>query len=284
MTPTRRAVADQLLQPTRDEHMTQFDRTTHVHPVQTTDDRAITSSTFQGYLDPSWASLLAVHGGYVASLAVRAAQTMLPDRDVRTVSTTFLRPARVGPVELTLDVLRSGRSFSTLTAHIRQAGQDIAETRVTLLKPPGAGTTWSTKIAQRPAPWQQCVPFQPPPAIAHFDQAQFRIDPATIPTGDAADSRIAGHLRPIETRPIDAAWLVVMGDWFPPTPFRRLTFPTGGISIDYSIHIHRTLPADHNLWLEGVFISDNNTAGIALERGTLAGIPIAETFHTRWTG
>jgi hypothetical protein len=39
--------------------------------------------------------------------------------------------------------------------------------------------------------------------------------------------------------------------------------------------------------LEGVFTTDNSAGGIALERGTLCladGTPVAETFHTRWTG
>ena len=247
------------------------------------------SARFSAYLDPSWGSLLDVHGGYVAAVAVLAAQELLPDRDVRTVSTCFLRPAKPGPADLLLDVLRVGRSFGTVAARVQQAGRDLAAARITLLKPgrPVSANSWSTALVDRPAPRARCVPFRPPPAIAHFAQADFLIDPATIPAGNADDARIAGHIRPAEDRPIDAPWLLVMGDWFPPSPFRRLAFPAGGISIDYTIHIHRTLAADPGRWLEGVFVSAQSHAGIALEHGTLAtpdGVPVAETFHTRWTG
>ena len=40
--------------------------------------------------------------------------------------------------------------------------------------------------------------FTPPPSIRHFEHAELLLDPATVPTGDADDARIAGHVRPIE--------------------------------------------------------------------------------------
>ena len=268
--------------------MTAFDRATRLHP--SSDPRANASTaSFSADLDQSWSSLIGVHGGYVASLTVHAAQLLLPDRVVRTVSTSFLRPAAVGEAEVVLEVLRAGRSFTTLSASVHQAGRTVAVSRITLLNPVDA-LGWAIPMAlDRPAPIDRCLPFEPPPSIAHFGQADFRIDPATIPTSDpqAAEARIAGHVRPLEARPIDARWLVAMGDWFPPSPFRRLAPPAGGISVDYTVHLHRTLPADPDLWLEGAFATTQNAGGIALEHGTLAtpdGVPVAETFHTRWTG
>lgn len=78
----------------------------------------------------------------------------------------------------------------------------------------------------------------------------------------------------------------MIGDWFPPSPFRRHQPPTGGVSIDYTVHVHRVVPADPEMWLEGVFEARTSTAGVALEHGTLStpdGLVVAETFHTRWT-
>lgn len=268
--------------------MTAFDRTTVVHPSPTPGSAATTTS-FTADLDVTWSSLIGVHGGYVASLTVHAAQLLLPDREVRTVSTSFLRPAVVGPADIVVEVLRAGRSFDTLSAAVRQAGRTVAVSRITLLNPVDTAG-WTTPTANhRPAPIDRCLPFEPPPAIAHFGQAEFRIDPATVPTGDPAaeEALVAGHIRPLETRPIDARWLVAIGDWFPPSPFRRLAPPAGGISVDYTVHLHRTLPADPDVWLEGAFTATQNVGGIALEHGTLAtpdGVPVAETFHTRWTG
>jgi acyl-CoA thioesterase len=264
---------------------THFDQTAQLRPRAATDDL----TSFDVDLHESWASLRGVHGGYMASLAARVAQSVAPDRAVRTVATSFLRPGTVGPAQLGVEVVREGRSFTTLEIRLRQDGRLVCTSRVTALTASG-GPEWSQQATDRPAPLTDCVPFTPPPAIRHFEQAELRIDPTTIPDGTADIARVAGHIRPLERRPIDAAWLVMIGDWFPPSPFRRLLPPLGGVSLDYTIHIHR-LPSDERPgddgWLEGVFFTADSTGAIALERGVLStgdGTTIAETFHTRYTG
>ena len=262
-----------------------FDRTSELRLRAGAD--ALTS--FDVDLHDSWTSLRGVHGGYMASLAVRAAERATPDRRVRTVTTSFLRPGGVGPAQLDVEVLRRGRSFTTVEIGLRQDGRLVCTSRVTALIP-SSGPEWSPPATDRPPPLSSCVPFTPPPAIRHFEHAELRIDPATIPDGSADIARVAGHVRPLERRPVDAAWLVMIGDWFPPSPFRRLLPPQGGVSVDYAVHIHR-LPSRERAaddgWLEGVFAAADATGAIALERGVLSGgdgITIAETFHTRYTG
>ena len=271
-----------MIDTTEDTLTTQFDRTTAVRALGGAD---VDGHRFSAELDDSWRSLRGIHGGYLTALAVRAAEATMPERSVRTVATSFFRPAEVGPAELHVEVLRSGRSLSTLVSALRQGGRDIAQTRLTMISEV-TGNDWDTPVVDRPAPLEDCVVFTPPPGIRHFEQALVRLDPSTIPMGDAQDSRIAGHSRPIEPRPFDAAWLVMMGDWFPPSPFRRHVPPTGGVSIDYSVHVHRTLPASEEQWLSCVFDARTSVGGIALEHGSLStadGLVVAETFHTRWT-
>lgn len=262
--------------------ITDFDRTTAIRPVG--------RDMFDADLDPTWASLRGVHGGYMAALAVRAAEAMAPDRAVRSVTTSFLRPGSVGPARLEVLTQRMGRTFATLDVALVQDGRTVNVSRITATNDvPGAD--WASSVTDRPAPLAECVPFTPPPSIRHFGQAELRVDPATVPTGDAADARIAGYVRPLDRRAIDAAWLVMVGDWFPPSPFRRLMPPTGGVSVDYAVHIHR-LPGDVDPdgaadWVAGVFDARDSSGAIALERGTLAtvdGVALASTFHTRYTG
>ncbi|MEO6125466.1 MAG: thioesterase family protein [Ilumatobacteraceae bacterium] len=270
---------------------THFDRTTTIHHAG--EDES--GGRFLVDLDESWAALLGVHGGYLTALAVRAAEATAPDRGVRTVATTFLRPAQVGPAEIHVHVVRSGRSFTTIDADVHQGGRVITNTRVTMLSgsvghrvASGAAVAgWTETVTDRPASLSRCVPFASPASLRHFENAEFLIDPETIPHGDADHARIAGHVRPLEVRPLDAGWLVMIGDWFPPSPFRRVNPPVGGVSIDYTVHIHRTVAAQPELWLEGVFTAGTNLGGIALEHGSLAmpdGTLVAEIFHTRWTG
>jgi acyl-CoA thioesterase len=261
---------------------THFDTTTEVRAVEVTDG----GGRFRAELDPSWASLRGIHGGYATATLVRAVEAILPGRDVRTVTSAFLRPSEAGPGDVDVAVHRTGRSLATATAVLRQGGREAISARMTLRTPVEA-PTWAQPVHERPPALADCVPFVPPPHIRHFEQAVLLIDPDTPVDASGTDARVAGHVRPLEPRPIDAAWLVMIGDWFPPSPFRRLTPPEGGVSIDYAVHVHRTLPADPDRWLEGVFHTQVSEAGIALEHGVIAtpdGMPIAETFHTRWTG
>jgi acyl-CoA thioesterase len=94
-------------------------------------------------------------------------------------------------------------------------------------------------------------------------------------------------VRPLEPRPVDAAWLAMASDWFPPPAFVRLDPPTGGVSIDLTTHIHRTdVVLGEGGWLTGSFEIETSGAGLAVEHGRIArgdGILVAESFQTRLT-
>lgn len=263
--------------------VTHFDRTTVLRRVQGSAPAG--TAVLLAELDESWASLRGIHGGYTAALAVLAASSIADGRPVRTVATSFLRPGHVGTAEIHVRTLRHGRSLTTVDASVLQDGNVNATSRITFAAHVGT-TEWRTPLEHGPRPIEHCVSFEPPPGIRHFEQAALLLDPATIPAGGADDARIAGHVRPIEARPIDAAWLTMIGDWFPPAAFRRLVPPAGGVSVDYTVHIHREIASLGDGWLQGVFDATTAQGGMALEHGLLAtadGTPVAETFHTRWT-
>ena len=113
------------------------------------------------------------------------------------------------------------------------------------------------------------------------------LDPADLPFSHGPRARVAGYMQPIESLPIDAAFLAMALDWFPPASFTRIDPPAGGISLSYTVHVHRTMPelADDQ-WLGGLFHADISAKGIALEKGVITdptGRVLAESFHTRWT-
>jgi acyl-CoA thioesterase len=100
-------------------------------------------------------------------------------------------------------------------------------------------------------------------------------------------AHLSGYVRPLEARPIDAAWLVMATDCFPPPASARAEPPTGGVSIDLTIHIHRSgFALGDDAWLAGSFEIDDSTGGIAVERGRITkmdGTVVAESFQTRLT-
>jgi acyl-CoA thioesterase len=269
--------------------MTEFDRTTTLtlgRPGELErvngDRRRLTVE-----LDETWASLHGVHGGYLTSLAVRAAEANLDGRPVRTITTSFLRPARPGEATIEVVPIRTGRSLTTLAVTMTQRERCVALARVT-----GATSTrgeqWDAPVDHDVPPLAECVEFTPPPGIRHFEHAEVRLDPATLPGGGGNLARVAGHVRPLEARPIDPAWLAMVLDWFPPAAFSRTEPPIGGVSVDYTVHVHRTLGRlGDEEWLTGVFTADVSHGGLALERGRLwapDGRLVAESFHTRYTG
>jgi acyl-CoA thioesterase len=264
--------------------MTRFDRTTTLTADRTTAGRSHIE------LDESWSSLRGVHGGYLTAIAVRAVANHLDDRAVRTVTTSFLRPTRLGRAVVDVDEVRSGRSLSTFAVTVSQDGSPTAITRVTAASTaiePAPRATWDHSTALDLLPPEACIPLAPPEGIRHFEHAQARLDPSHVPFTHLEVARVGGYVRPLERRPIDAPWLAMILDWFPPSPFTRVDPPSGGVSLDYTVHLHRTLPElRDDEWLGGAFGVEVSEGGIALEHGTIAdpdGRVLAESFHTRWT-
>jgi acyl-CoA thioesterase len=258
---------------------TEFDRTTALLPV---DGRP---GEFVVELDPGWSSLVGVHGGYMSALAVRAAASLAPDRVVRTTSTSFLRSGRVGPAALSVREVRRGRSITTMVAELVQDDRILHVTRLTLMTE-RSGVDWGELRAIDLPPPAACVTFAPPAHVVSFGRFELRFDPDRMPF-TVPRARLTGYVRPLEARPVDTAWLVMAADCFPPPAFARTEVPIGGMSIDMTVHVHRSdfrLPDDE--WLVGSFEIADSAGGLAVEHGHLTrmdGTVVAESFQTRLT-
>lgn len=258
---------------------TDFDRTLALVPSRAR------PGEFTVELDAGWSSLVGIHGGYMSALSVAGAEAAAgPDRSVRTVTTSFLRTGRPGPATVTVDVVRSGRSITTATADLVQDGRTLVTSRLTLVTD-RSGVEWSSQRTIDVLPLEDCVPIDS--EVGHFDRADGRLDPRSLPFTGGPHAKVSGYMRPLEPRVVDAAWLTMASDWFPPPAFVRLSPPTGGISIDLTTHVHRpgiTLAPDE--WLVAEFTVADSTGGLAVEHGriTLAdGTLVAESMQTRLT-
>ncbi len=260
--------------------MTEFDRTTALVPIEGC------PGEFTVELDPGWSSLAGVHGGYLCAISVRGAESLAPDRPVRTVTTSFLRSGRVGPATLSVREVRQGRSLSTIIADLIQDQRLVTTSRLTLLSE-RTGVEWnSPPLADLPPP-ERCVPIDPPAGVAHFGRVEALLDPASLPFSGGDRALVRGYLRPLEHRRVDAAWLAMAADWFPPPSFVRLAPPTGGVSIDLTTHVHRqAFVLGEDEWLTGSFEVENSSGGLAVEHGRIArrdGTLVSESFQTRLT-
>lgn len=260
---------------------TVFDRTTRVVPTDDPDRATVE-------LPDAWSSLRGVHGGYLAAIAVRAVQPRLGERQVRTLATTFLRPSAVGSAALTVETVRAGRSLATFAVTIAQDDRPVAVSRLTAA-PRVVSADWDHS-PRLPVPGvHECLSVPPPWPIAHLDHGVAVLDPHHLPLTHQEHAVLGGHVRPAEARPIDEPWLAMVLDFFPPSTWTRVDPPSGVLSVDYTVHVHRTLerPLDDDEWLAVSFRTDVSADGLALERGQVAGPDgrlLAESFHTRWTG
>ena len=258
---------------------TDFDRTTRLTPVP---GRA---GDFSVELDPGWSSLVGVHGGYLCAIAVRGGEALAPDRSVRTLTTSFLRTAHVGPATLSVREVRKGRSITTVAAELVQDGALLTTSRLTMLTD-RSGVEWSAPVPLDLPPPEECVEVDRS-RVTHFERADGLLDPGSLPFSGGARAVIRGYVRPLEGRPVDPSWLAMATDWFPPPAFVRLEPPTGGVSIDLTTHVHRShVVLGEDEWLTGAFEIETSGAGLALEHGRIAtrdGTLVAESFQTRLT-
>ena len=262
-----------------DRISTEFDGHLHLEPSG--------RAAYSVDLPDAWSALVGIHGGYLTALAVHATEVLVADRRVRTITTSFLRPARPGPAELRLTEPRRSRSISTVHVELHQDGRQLTASRLTSLTSltGHAGVDWRTCDPIPLPPLDACVPITPREPSAHFDRAQALLDPSSLPFTDGPRAMVRGYLRPLEPRPIDAAWLAMASDWFPPPAFVRVDPPVGGISVDLTTHVHHTLRDLGDDWLTAEFEITTSAGGMATEHGrivTIDGHLLAESFQTRW--
>jgi acyl-CoA thioesterase len=258
---------------------TDFDRTTSVAPVEGS------PGEFAVELDQGWSSLVGVHGGYMVAIAVRGAESLVERRSVRTVTTSFLRTGSVGRATLSVRVVREGRTLTTMIADLAQDDRLLLTSRLTLMTA-RAGVEWHAPAPLDLPPPDECVRMDGG-RVVHFQRVDGVLDPRTMPSSGGERARVQGYLRPLEHGRIDAAWLAMATDWFPPPAFVRLDPPTGGVSIDLTTHIHQPgLVLDDADWLTGSFEIETSAGGLATEHGRLLapdGTLVAESFQTRLT-
>ena len=259
---------------------TEFDRATALQPVSGE------PGVFAVDLSGEWSSLIGIHGGYMAAITVRGAEAVAVGRGTRTTTTNFLRPGQPGPARLEVREFRRSRSISTVIADLVQGPSVLMTSRVTLTTD-RTGVEWATPDRIPLPPPEECIPLDPPPGNHHLARLDALLDPSTVPFTGGDLARIRGWFRPFDSRTIDARWLTMAVDWFPPPAFIRIAPPTGGISIDLVSHLHQPhVELAEDEWLAGEFGIDTSTSGLAVEHGRISrmdGTLVGESYHTRWT-
>ncbi|HWK18954.1 MAG TPA: thioesterase family protein [Solirubrobacteraceae bacterium] len=267
--------------------MTEFERSTAVGRVG--------PGRFAAEIDTGWGIPVGPNGGYVAAIMVRALEAHVTpgrDRRMRSLTCHYLRTPVAGRVDLDVDVVRSGRRFSTGRLTARQDGKEVLIALASFAVPDLAiAATWTP-----PAPDVEAAPGRDAGVVSPDDHRpqggcwsrvdglgtltdRLRFAPrfgsgrpfADVGIAPGSGPQTGGWMMLEEPQPIDAAYAVLCADaWWPPA-FEALPKRAVAPTIDLTIHIRADLPPDGlpDQPILGRYRSSASIGGLVEEDGEL---------------
>ena len=194
--------------------MSSFERAT---AVRRRDD-----STYDVDLDIGWSIGGRPNGGYLMAVLSRAALDAAGRTDPLAVSGHFLRPPAGGPAEVRVEVLKGGRTVSTVRTALWQDGKPCLDLVVTAGElPDDEPVHESTPMPDIPDPEQCRSRAQTDFRVELLDHVDVRLDPATVPFhGGHGEPVIRGWMAFHDGAEVDVLSLLLAVDIAPPTVFR----------------------------------------------------------------
>jgi hypothetical protein len=189
---------------------------------------ATAPGAYAAHVDPNWTIAGKPNGGYLLAILGRAATHAAPHEHVIAASAHYLHSPEPGPVELTAEVLRAGRSASQVRARMLQDSRPCVEALLTVGRlDPAAKPYWTAGLPElSPVRRAECVRIPavtpaglPVPIMAEVD---VRLEPATLgfaagrPSGTG---ELRGWLELAEDEAFDPVALLYALDAFPPATF-----------------------------------------------------------------
>jgi acyl-CoA thioesterase len=213
---------------------------------------------YRGSIDPGWAVIegAAANGGYVMALAARAMRSSVPHPDPVTLTAHFLAPPDPGPVDIDVEVVRSGGRHSTVAGRLTQDGRERTRLLGTFTDLGPIHGDDDARMDRRPPaypPIEGCLDFTSlaieteerggtpaPPIVRRFDH---RV-PAELagwaegkPLGRG---HVGGYVRWRDHTPMDTLGLVAVSDCYPPAVFNTGDSGFGWVpTIELTVQIRR---------------------------------------------
>lgn len=208
---------------------------------------------WSGAVADGWGTPRGPLGGYVMAIALHGMDLAVgdPERAPRSATMHFLRVPEVGPVTVTAQVERAGRSLSTVSARLEQQGRLVGLALGAWSKP------WESPLLDGAVMPEVDPPEgrQPvgdmgrgelPPFLQRMTMHHRFGEP---PFSGAERGETGGWLGLREERPLDALAIAVLADTWFPAPWPRLKALAPAPTIDLTIHFRSPLPLPDGLLL-----------------------------------
>jgi acyl-CoA thioesterase len=246
---------------------TNFEHETAVEPLG--DNR------FRATVDKRWWVVRGPHGGYLASIALRALKRTLadPERHIRAFTIHYFDAPHEGDMTIDTRVERSGRSISNVSARMTQDERPIG-TALGVFSKPWTGPEFFDAVPPDVGPMDAASKLpnegpQIPPFLGNFDM---RWSLGAMPFSGADEAIVGGWFRLEEPQIADDVVVATYMDAWPPVMFPIVTDPIVAPTLDLTIHYRRELPLDEaspDDYLVGRFYSHMSHQGFFEEDGEL---------------
>ena len=209
---------------------------------------------WDGEIVAGWDTPRGPLGGYVMAILMRGFELAVDDADrqARSVTMHFLRVPEAGPVTVRATVERRGRSLSTVSGRLEQAGKPVGLALGAYSKPWEGPLLDDLPMPEVEPPDSEGVPkrafrsAKPPPFTGRMVMQNRFGEPAF---SSADEGEAGGWLGLKQDRPVDARTLAVIADaWFP-APWPKLKKFAPAPTVDLTIHVRSPLPVEGPLLL-----------------------------------
>lgn len=241
-----------------------FDEATAVSPAG--------DGVWKAEVQPDWDIFGVTNGGYLMAIGARAMSAAAGDRRPVSVTAHFLRPVSAGPVQVAVDELKRGRTFSTMAATINAGADSVSllGTFVDPAAPDGEDLYVATTPPDLPPP-EQCpraLPNPdgplPPPLMAQFEERIHPDDVGPLQGRPSGVARMRGWLRLHNDEPNDAFTPLLAADALPPAVFNADLPLAWTPTLEMTTQV-RAVPAPG--WLRCLFTTRFVTGGLLEEDG-----------------
>jgi len=233
------------------------------------------ASTWSGAIQPGWDIFENANGGYMMAIAARAMSAAAEDRLPVSVTAHFTRPGKPGPVTISTEIVRTGRTFSTVRAELRsEAGVVLAMLGLFAEAGRAAGETllMASEIPDIPPP-EQCIRALPaadgplpPPLMGKVDERIHPDDAVTLIGRPSGRPLMRGWFRLLDEEPMTAITLLLVADAFPPAIFNTALPLAWTPTLEMTTHV-RAAPVEG--WLRCQFTTRFVTGGYLEEDGEI---------------
>lgn len=231
--------------------------------------------TFARDVEPKWWGDRSPHGGYLASLMLKAMRETIADatRPPRSLSVHFLAPPRDGSVTIATRIERSGRVLTSASATLRQGDAALA-LALASFSSSWPGLDYRERLMPETPPPDALAPAPIVDGLAPEFFKNFDARPAIgeRPFSSAGTAMSGGWIRTAEPRVLDEVLITVFADaWFP-TIFARLSAPVPVPTVDLTLHFRTPLPlegAAPDAFCLAVFSSEMAYEGFFVEDGEM---------------